>query len=333
MRNLIIGVDGGASGTQAVIADKTGQVLGKYLAAASNIYAVGEDGATAALDAVVSGVLRVAGRPLSDVAVIALGLAGLNHAVDRVVYESILARLNWGDVDIVLENDVVIAWAGATRCRPGLAVIAGTGCNAFGINAAGERWRASGWDYLLADEGSAYWIGLQGLRAAMRAYDGRGPDTLLAQAVKSEYKLAEVSDLLRVVYAPNFGKTVTAAFARRVSACADKGDRVAQAILREAGEEVALAANAVVRKLGMADEEFAIGLTGGVMRSGGLVRETFDAAVHAVAPKAHIALVEYPPAIGALFLAFHQSASLTDELVKRIEASAGDMLAQIQAKG
>ncbi len=333
MRDLIIGVDGGASGTQAVVADMNGQVLGKYLAGASNIHAVGENGAAMALDAVVSGVLRGTSRSLSDVAVIALGLAGLNHAVDRVVYESIIGRLNWGDPEVILENDVVIAWAGATRCRPGLALIAGTGCNAFGINAKGERWKASGWDYLLADEGSAYWIGLQGLRAAMRAYDGRGPETLLMQAVKDEYHLAEVPDLLRVVYSPDFGKTITAAFARRVSACADKGDAAAQGILREAGEELALAANAVIRRLGMADEEFDIGLTGGVSRSGGIVRKTFDAAVHAVAPKAHIALVEYPPAIGALFLALYRSGRLTDELVQRIETSSGDLLAQIQAKG
>ena len=77
----------------------------------------------------------------------------------------------------------------------------------------------------------------------------------------------------------------------------------------------------------MAGDEFDIGLTGGVFRSSGTVLDTFEKAVRAVAPRCRIEYVQYPPAIGALFLAFYRSGQLSDELVKRIEASTGDMLA------
>jgi glucosamine kinase len=332
MRNLIIGIDGGGSGTQAIVADLDGQVLGWASAGASNHYVVGADGVAAALDAVVRGALQAAGRAPADLATVALGLAGLNTGGDRELYQRVIDGLHWG-AGVVLENDVVIAWAGATRCRPGLAVIAGTGCNAFGINAQGARYKSSGWDYLLADEGSGYWIGLQGMRAALRAYDGRGPATALTDELLLEYHLSAIPDILGVVYAPDFGKTEIAAFARRVSACAGHGDPVAQSILRAAGEELALAANAVIRHLGLAEESFDVGLTGGVFRAGGMVLDTFTAAVHAVAPHSRIAYVRYPPSVGALLLAFHQSGRLTDALVARIETTSGALLEQMKSKG
>ena len=34
------------------------------------------------------------------------------------------------------------------------------------MTAAGDRWMAGGWGYLLADEGGGYWLGIQALRAA-----------------------------------------------------------------------------------------------------------------------------------------------------------------------
>jgi N-acetylglucosamine kinase-like BadF-type ATPase len=331
MGNLIIGVDGGASGTQAILADDGGQVLAAAQAGPSNFNVVGEAGAAAALDEAVRGALGQAGRAARDLGVVALGLAGLNHPDDQARYARLIAGLNWG-ADIVLENDVVIAWAGATRCRPGVAVIAGTGCNAFGINARGERRKASGWDWLLADEGSGYWIGVQGMRAAMRAYDGRGPATRLSEAVKEEYGLQDVPDLIQIVYAPGYGKTEAAGFAKRVSACAEQGDAVALAILRQAGEELALAANTVIRRLELAETAFDLGLTGGVFRAGGPVLETFSAAVQAVAPRCRIAYVRYPPSIGALFLAFQRSGRLDDALVARLEASSGELLERLKSK-
>ena len=38
------------------------------------------------------------------------------------------------------------------------------------------------WGYVIADEGSGYWLGRQALRAAMRHVDGRGPATTLTSA-------------------------------------------------------------------------------------------------------------------------------------------------------
>ena len=55
--------------------------------------------------------------------------------------------------------------------------------------------RVDGWGPLLGDDGSGYDIGTRGLRAAFAAYDGRGPETLLASLASG---FLGVLDLLKV---------------------------------------------------------------------------------------------------------------------------------------
>ena len=56
---------------------------------------------------------------------------------------------------------------------PGIVVIAGTGSVALGWD--GERFaRSGGHGFLLGDEGSAYWIGREAVRSALRFEEQAG---------------------------------------------------------------------------------------------------------------------------------------------------------------
>ena len=63
--------------------------------------------------------------------------------------------------------DVEAAYLGALGDRAGVLLLAGTGSMALGGNGRGRRARAGGWGPLLGDEGSAFWIGREWLRATM----------------------------------------------------------------------------------------------------------------------------------------------------------------------
>ena len=78
-----------------------------------------------------------------------LGLAGASRSR---LGEEMLACFpdSWGDTRIV--SDAQSALAGATGCRPGVVVIAGTGSIAYGVNASAVEVRAGGWGWLLGDE-------------------------------------------------------------------------------------------------------------------------------------------------------------------------------------
>src|SRR5881296_3790023 len=64
-------------------------------------------------------------------------------------------------------SDAEAAYLGALGERAGVLLLAGTGSMALGRDARGRWARAGGWGPLLGDEGSAFWIGREWLRATM----------------------------------------------------------------------------------------------------------------------------------------------------------------------
>ena len=60
--------------------------------------------------------------------------------------------------------------------------------------------RPGGWGYLLGDEGSAYAVGREALRAVGHAADGHGRPTALTAAVSARLRLAQPRDLITAVY-------------------------------------------------------------------------------------------------------------------------------------
>ncbi|HEX6123205.1 MAG TPA: BadF/BadG/BcrA/BcrD ATPase family protein, partial [Ktedonobacterales bacterium] len=99
------------------------------------------------------------------------------------------------------------------------------------------------------------------------------------------------------------GKLEIAAFAPRVSQAAQAGDAPAQAILARAGQAQAESAIAIVRRLGMEQATFPVGLVGGVFQAGAWVLEPLAARLTAVAPGATVRPARHPPEIGAALLA------------------------------
>ncbi|MGC8959791.1 MAG: BadF/BadG/BcrA/BcrD ATPase family protein [Chloroflexia bacterium] len=321
-RSFLVGLDGGATGTVALVGDLEGRILGWGTAGPANYHTVGREASTRSLAEAVRQALRSAGVAPAQVRLLLVGVAGLDHPrQDGQAYQEILEAAGLG-IPFEVVGDVIIAWAGATLALPGLGIIAGTGCSAYGMNSRGETWKAGGWDYLLADEGSAYWIGLEGLRAAMRAYDGRGEATALLEAMVRHYRLADPLEMVQVAYSGHFHKAEIASFAQAVSRCAGEGDPEARRILLHAADEVARMASAVIRKLGMEEERFPLGWSGGVFRSGELFLARFTEAVRQVAPLAQIGPARYPPVVGALIYGLHRLGRLTPEIRETVAASA-----------
>lgn len=68
-------------------------------------------------------------------------------------------------------SDAQAAYAGALGARAGILILAGTGSIAIGRSEKGRWARAGGLGPLLGDEGSAFWIGRQWLRATSLGED------------------------------------------------------------------------------------------------------------------------------------------------------------------
>src|SRR5919198_703184 len=194
--------------------------------------------------------------------------------------------------------------AAATGGREGIVVVAGTGSIAYGADRSGWSLRCGGWGYIIGDEGSAYAIARQALRAASQAADGRAPASTLVDALTTALGVPAFDDILRPVYGPpTMTRHQLAALAPLVTQCAADGDVAAQAVLAEAGEELAALAVTLARHLDLGAEPFLVACSGGVWKASELVLEPFRRRVLAAYPRAHIGPPLLTPVAGAALLA------------------------------
>jgi N-acetylglucosamine kinase-like BadF-type ATPase len=296
---VVVGVDGGATKTLAAIWDHAAGTVATGISGPSNPDAVGPE---AAADALHEAVFEALGdeRPPEDIAAAVFAIAGTDT---QALAETIRGRFAGYTAPFTV-NDVVAAWGASTDCEPGIAVIAGTGSNVLGVGRDGATWRSGGWGHVLGDEGSGYWIGTEGMKAALRARDASGPDTALATDAPEYFKVGSIEEMAAVTYAKPLTKGEIASFSRRVSERAAEGDAVAAAILERAGTDLAGFATAVIAKTGLGDgERFVVGQVGSTWKAGAGLQDPFRAKVRESAPAAEFRLISAPPVYGALLLA------------------------------
>src|SRR5258708_16663880 len=106
---------------------------------------------------------------------IVLSCAGGERAADRAKGRAILASLVGPDVRVEVTHDAKAALYAGNAAGCGVVLISGTGSIAYGRNDQGAEERCGGWGYLVGDEGSAGWMGQEGLRAASYYHDRPGP--------------------------------------------------------------------------------------------------------------------------------------------------------------
>jgi N-acetylglucosamine kinase-like BadF-type ATPase len=248
---ILLGVDGGGTHTRALLVDGTGRVLGRGSAGATNQATVGGGAAAEGLARAVGAALAAAGVGPGAVDAACFGLAGLDRPVDEGAFREAVDRLGLRG-PVLLVNDAVNAWAGATGGQPGIAVNAGTGSVAYGRGPDGRAARAGGWGSPFGDEGSAYWIACQAVGRVLRGLDGREPPAAMAADLARAAGFEDPADLCLLARLDRLepGVPLEAALGRlapTVVACAEAGDREAAGILDRAAEELARHALAIAR--------------------------------------------------------------------------------------
>jgi N-acetylglucosamine kinase-like BadF-type ATPase len=208
-------------------------------------------------------------------------------------------------------TDAPIALTGATGGQPGIITIAGTGSISFGRNAAGKTVRAGGWGYVFGDEGGAFDLTRQALRAALRHEEGWGPPTVLTEMLLQATSAANVNDLLHSFYTTDFPRPAIAKLSKLVDEAANAGDAVARELLLHAARQLAEITGAVRAQLFEPGEPAKVAYIGGVFKSG-LLRERFRMLVELTDGNT-LGAPAYGPAAGALLEAYRE-AGLKPEL-------------------
>ena len=295
----IIGIDGGGTKTVGILTTETGQHLAQVQSGPTNYHVVGEAQTQAVLENVVEDLCKKAGVSRTSSIRFCLGMAGLGRAADREVIGRICDELGISK-DRILTHDAHIALVGGAGKQEGVIIISGTGAIAYGINAQGKEARASGWGYLIGDEGSGYDIAIKGLQAVARAADGRDAPTQLTDRILNRLGLNAPSELIRWVYAES--RDAIARLAAVVFDAAEANDPVAERIINSAADELVCAARSVIEQLGFVNR-FDVVLSGGNLVHQPLFADRIRHRFAKIQPEAVVILPKREPAYGAVLLA------------------------------
>lgn len=273
-RRVVLGIDGGGSKTAARLAavDASGAiaVLAEAKGGPSNLQAVGAAEGSANLDAVVERVFEEAGVGDASVDSAVLALAGSGRDDVRTIVADWAARRSLArDLAVVSDLDPVLALAADRGSR--LALIAGTGSVAGGVNAKGERSVTGGWGFWFGDEGSGFDLGRRALAAVAGASDGTGQPTRLVAALVEYTAAAGPREILERLQARGDVRREIAACAEPVIELATAGDDVARGIVERGARGAARLLHAAAERLGTT-RGAALGVAGGVMTGSALYR-------------------------------------------------------------
>jgi N-acetylglucosamine kinase-like BadF-type ATPase len=307
---LLLAVDGGGTNTQALLTDLEGKVLARGLGPSSNLHNVGFEKGFEALATAIEGALAQVRGTMpaaasasgsarwrsAGIAAACLGLSGVDSSADEAQVSQ-WAKEHALAPRFAVVNDSELILAGGTPAGWGVALISGTGSVCLGRTAEGRSARVGGWGPLLGDEGSGFHIASRALQRATQAADGRVDAPALLKAILRHWSLPDPTALIRHVHAPTTTTAEIAALATLVIDLAGRNDAAALEVVAEAGGELALHIDTIVRILRLTRPPVALG--GGLMLRGAL-RKTMLAAVKSeLGPIAQVA----DPPLGAVVLA------------------------------
>jgi glucosamine kinase len=226
-----LGIDGGGSRCRARLEDEHGVVLGEANSGPASTR-IGIDKAWHSIMRACAAAVDQAGLDHRDLAMMhaGIGLAGLG----RRGAESALKQVAHPFASVRFISDGLAACLGAHSGADGAIVVAGTGSIGVGL-VGGRELRFGGYGFGISDEGSGAEIGLQVVRAMLRAADGRSETSPLLEEVLSTFQhdTAEV-----VAWSEQATAADYAAFAPIVLRHATEGDPVGRRIVERAADAI-----------------------------------------------------------------------------------------------
>lgn len=301
---LLVALEGGGTRSQAALMDGSGRLLALSESSAVNTNFIPFEQAQGAVVEAVKKVLASASAQGDQVRCFVSCLVGPRFGLETFGELCPNAVYRY-----YRELSVVFARAGIYHPH-GVGVVAATGATVWGVRADDSRQVfLGGWGSLLGDEGSAYALGLAGLRTAVRAFERRTPrPTALAEAVASHYGLNLDSfriELVRLAYHKPLGRTEIAGLAPLVTRLAGEGDPMAICLTSKVAGDLSELALSAARQLFTAGDRFDVVMAGGLVNAGELILEPFRQKLHEEFPQAVFQTGSEAPAVALGRLALH----------------------------
>jgi len=314
----VLAIDGGNSKTDAALIAADGSILAAVRGGPSNHQTIGSERATRELIQLVRATAEKAGIPADGpvAAHTSACLAGADLPEEEADLLALVESLGWSTTSAVVNDTFAVLRAGLADegTHWGVGVVCGAGINCVGVAPDGRTTRFLSLGEMSGDWGGGGDLGPQALWWAARAEDGRGPETELRRAVPALFGLSKVED---VIIAMHFGKIDYAERHRLVPVLfevAERGDKIAQDVLRRQADEICVMAEVAARRLGLdaggpysastgSAQPVPVVLGGSVVTARDkILTEAITSRLAATLPGSELRIVDVPPVAGAALL-------------------------------
>ncbi len=306
-----LGIDGGGTRTVALCTDAEGTVLAKVSGDSINFYSEGMQRARENMQAIVRDIEALTG--VSEYEGVFIGSSALSGRADEETLKAFSQGI-FNAKNIVMDADLTAALLTMYDSHECVAVISGTGSMAALRTAQGEVKTAGGWGYILGDEGSAYAIAIDGIRAGIRGFEGSAEKTVLTDELVAFFNASDIYDLIGLFYDPPMERKKIADFARCVCSVAEY-DSVAKDILNIQADLLSKTVLALIKDR---SEDIRIGLWGGVLLNSRIFRDALTQRLSEHGYK-NICALPFPPEVGAVFGAVMASGNdVTESFMSKV---------------
>ena len=308
-----LGADAGGTKTAFVLSDENGRILARHNAGPCTFISYGSEHLAKIMREGLDAICAKTEISPQNITYAALGIPGCGEKENSVTEITAVCESAGLTNKITCANDSYIGWAGSLALQPGVNIIAGTGSICYGVNAAGETARSSGWGHC-CDEGSCRWLGERLIALYAKQADGRLPRTPLYEIFRKHFNINEDLHFIHQLNHGLGGKEIAALQVLLLEAY-NQGDEHAKILYNEAAAELVLASSTVARKLNLittnsssASRETApkatVSYSGGLFKAGDCIlvplsEKLAEAGCRLVAPK-------FPPELGAVLIAMQQ---------------------------
>ena len=264
-----LALDGGATKTFTAIYNDNAEILGLGVAGPSNYRNIGEDQAISNINDSVGKALHSSGTNPSELNSSTFAIAGVKDSNRSTeIIKSIVERTKVSQ-KFQLFNDGEAGYYSRFLDHDGLIIAPGTGMISY-CKYKGKFERASGWGWLIGDEGGAFYIGKSAISAFAKISDHRiAYDELLHNEMMKLYGINQERDIVNKVYQEKIDIRFIASIAATVSKLSDKGSEACREIMVNAAREAAQCAIGLHKHLKVT-ERMEISGYGGVFRSGAI---------------------------------------------------------------
>ena len=293
----VLAIDGGNSKTDLVLLSTAGVLLSTERSGPFQPQLSSAAAAVGSFAPAVDRALSTAGHP--TLLQVSAYLANADLPIETAEIRDAIVGRGWSD-QVTVENDTFAVLRAGTERGFGVAVVCGAGINCVGINPSGRQLRFPALGQLTGDWGGGQGLAEEAMWWAVRAEDGRGPETVLSRRVAAHFGEPMATDVAAQFHLKKLDAVRLHEIVPILFDAATAGDDVSLAIVGRQAEEIVALVSTTMRRLDLATTDTDVVLGGGILASNDpVLMEPLKSQLRESAPSARVRLLRDPPVVGA----------------------------------